>query len=118
MRTHTIAAFVALTIAVPGVAIAAGKTYWVDSQGQAVRDGSGDCVHAIAHGTRFPECGGATPAPEPEPAPVATPAPTPVVAPVVVAAPVAPPKDSDGDGVDDAMDNCPDTLPNTLVDAH
>ena len=115
MNMKHILASLLLAASLPATALAAEKYYWVDSDGNVVRDGSGDCVVALYHGASFPECEGEAPAPAvaPAPAPVAVAAP--VVAPVIT--PVAPPKDSDGDGIDDTMDNCPATLPNTRVDA-
>ena len=110
MRTKHILTSLLLAICLPATAMAAGKYYWVDSDGHVVRDGFGDCVIALYHGASFPECDGA------EPAPVAAPAPV-VVAPVVTPAPVAAPMDSDGDGISDAMDNCPNTMVNTPVNA-
>jgi len=79
-------------------AIAAGG-YWVDSNGNVVRDGSGDCVHAL-YGRDFPECRGETMMMTEKPAP----APLPV-------------SDRDGDGVPDSRDRCPGTPRGATVDA-
>jgi OOP family OmpA-OmpF porin len=68
----------------------AETTYWVDTRGDVVRDGSGDCIIGI-HGTAFPECGGAPP--------------------------VQAESDSDGDGVTDSRDRCPATPAGTRVDS-
>ncbi|MCW8828276.1 MAG: OmpA family protein [Gammaproteobacteria bacterium] len=70
--------------------LTAATTYWVDSHGDVVRDGSGDCVIGL-HGTAFPECGGE---------------------------PVAQMEsDSDGDGVPDSRDQCPNTPAGAKVDS-
>jgi OOP family OmpA-OmpF porin len=74
----------------------ATPSYWMDSNGNVVRDGSGNCVHAI-HGPDFPECRGETPMPKPAPAPM-------------------PVSDSDGDGIPDARDRCPGTPQGAAVD--
>lgn len=66
------------------------ETYWIDSSGQVVRDGSGDCVIGL-HGTAFPEC-------EDEPIAQAE-------------------TDSDGDGVPDSSDRCPGTPAGATVDS-
>ena len=68
----------------------AAETYWVDSKGQVVRDGSGNCVIGL-HGTAFPECGD-------EPIAQAE-------------------TDSDGDGVPDSSDRCPGTPAGATVDS-
>lgn len=75
-------------------ALAATPYYWVDSAGQVVRDGSGNCVIATAHGTDVPACRGET----------------------VAQAPAAP-VDSDRDGVPDDRDQCPGTARGVRVDA-
>ncbi len=75
------------------------RTYWTDSSGKFVRDGSGNCVRAVQWGSdsKVEGCD-EMPAPEPAPAPV----------PVV--------KDSDGDGVPDTRDRCPGTPAGVAVD--
>lgn len=82
---------------ITGSAVAAG--YWVDSSDNVVRDGSGDCVHAL-NGRDFPECRGETMVPMEKPAPK----PMPV-------------SDRDGDGVPDSRDRCPGTPRGASVDS-
>lgn len=65
-------------------------SYWVDRNGQVVRDGSGNCIKALYHGEDFPECRGE----------------------VIAQAPL----DSDNDGVGDDLDRCPGTPANVRVD--
>lgn len=81
-----------LTVSFSSVALAGNDTYWVSSDGTAVKDGSGDCVRAAQGKSDLEECGYA-PAPEPvkapAPAPVVAPPPPPP-APVVVAPPPKP----------------------------
>jgi len=72
--------------------MAASDYYWTDSSGQAVRDGSGNCIGALYHGATIPECGGGAPQP-------------------------MPPMDSDKDGIADEQDRCPATAAGTRVDA-
>ena len=76
----------------PAITLAATSYYWVDGSGQVVRDGSGNCVKALYHGTDFPECRGET----------------------MAHAPV----DSDNDGVSDDLDRCPGTKAGVRVDAN
>lgn len=91
--TATGLALCCLAFTAPATVLAA-DSYWIDSDGHVVRDGSGDCVHAI-NGTAFPECGSTATAPA-EPEPVA---------------------DSDGDGIPDNRDRCPGTPRGSTVDS-
>jgi OOP family OmpA-OmpF porin len=75
----------------PLAATAATPFYWVDSNGQAVRDGANNCIGALYHGADIPACRGE----------------------VMEKAPV----DSDGDGISDASDRCPGTPAGSRVDA-
>jgi OOP family OmpA-OmpF porin len=123
MHTKPLIASLLLAMTLPICAMAAGKYYWVDSDGQVVRDGSGNCVSALYHGAVFPECEGKAPAPA---APVDSdndgiaddkdqcPGTTAGVR--VDAKGCALPQDRDGDGISDAMDSCPNTPANTPVD--
>ncbi len=107
MPTKHCLALLLLAISLPASVLAASRYYWVDSSGNVVRDGSGNCIIAPYHGASIPQCEGAEPAPVAAPSPVAVPAPAPVVAPM----------DSDNDGISNAMDNCPNTPAKTPVDA-
>lgn len=94
---------ISLTLLGVSSVLAASPYYWVDGAGQVVRDGSGNCVVATAHGKDFPVCRGEMIAQAP-------------TAPTAPAAPVAP-RDSDRDGVADGTDECPGTPRGVRVDA-
>ena len=122
MRTNYILASFLLAITLPATALAAGKYYWVDSSGDVVRDGSGECVIALYHGANFPECEGEAPA-----APMDSDhdgivdandqCPGSAMGIRVDAMGCAMPMDSDGDGIIDTKDRCANTPANTPVDA-
>jgi outer membrane protein OmpA-like peptidoglycan-associated protein len=123
VRTNYILASLLLAISLPASVLAAGKYHWVDSNGDVVRDGSGECVIALYHGAAFPGCEGA----EPAPAPMDSDndgvvddmdqCPGTAAGMHVDAKGCAMPMDSDGDGITDAKDRCANTPANTPVDA-
>lgn len=122
MRTKHILTSLLLAICLPATAMAAGKYHWVDSNGDVVRDGSGDCVIALYHGASFPECEGeAAAAPKDSDHDGIIDAddqcPGSAMGIRVDAKGCALPMDADGDGVNDAMDHCPATPANTRVNA-
>lgn len=94
MKKHITLLLLSLTSLCSASVLAATNFYWVDSAGQAVKDGSGSCIYATAHGKDIPACRGAT----------------------VAKAPAAP-LDSDNDGVTDDKDQCPGTAAGVHVDA-
>lgn len=83
----------ALVIAMPLSGAIAADKYWVDSKGEAVMSGTGECVNAI-NGMQPDAC---MPKME-EPAAVVY-------------------GDADNDGVTDDKDNCPGTMAGAMVDA-
>lgn len=121
MRTIHFLPSLLLALTLPVSAMATTSHYWVDSDGHVVKDGSGDCVNALYHGTNFPECGGEAPAPVDSDhdgvADTDDQCPGSPMGAMVDAKGCTMPQDRDGDGISDAMDRCPNTPARTPVDA-
>jgi OOP family OmpA-OmpF porin len=120
MRHKPLLATLLLAITLPASAVAGAKYHWVDSDGQVVRDGSGNCVSALYHGATFPECEGKAPVVDSDNDGITDDkdqCPDTAAGVRVNAKGCALPQDRDGDGISDAKDSCPDTPANTPVNA-
>ncbi|MCW8919182.1 MAG: OmpA family protein [Gammaproteobacteria bacterium] len=89
MKNSKAFSLLALASLLPLTVLAATPYYWVDSNGEAVRDGANNCIGALYHGADIPACRGE----------------------------IKKEIDSDGDGISDANDQCPATPAGTHVDA-